>query len=292
MRLYSGNTVTVTGDKLTDIQMVFAKSGASNKQYTGLSASVGELVSGGESESATDWKVDHWTGDATSVVFTLTGKGQRQLQQILIDGEPIEIKPEEEILPTEEDLDPAYSYAETTDVSPKDTTIIKKEYAFIDHNILVHCSLGSILKAEEDSNPDDEEDDSHPAYFNCNADYQLTFTATQPIKGVAIDGFVRKKFEATCDHGTIQFLTDPDADMEGYPALVLLDVNSTSVTLNCPKQLRCYGVHVYFTENPEPLFSGIDNVQSDKVQCTKVIENGVLYLMYKGTKYNALGARL
>ena len=51
MRLFVGNTITVSADEtLTDIQMVFAKSSASNKPYTGLSASVGTLVSGGEAE--------------------------------------------------------------------------------------------------------------------------------------------------------------------------------------------------------------------------------------------------
>ena len=35
--------------------------------------------------------------------------------------------------------------------------------------------------------------------------------------------------------------------------------------------------------------TGVENVQGDKVQCTKVIENGVLYLMYNGTKYNVQG---
>jgi hypothetical protein len=35
--------------------------------------------------------------------------------------------------------------------------------------------------------------------------------------------------------------------------------------------------------------TGIDNVQSDNVQCTKVIRDGQLYLMYKGTTYNAQG---
>ena len=38
--------------------------------------------------------------------------------------------------------------------------------------------------------------------------------------------------------------------------------------------------------------TGIDKVQRDKVQCTMVIENGVLYLMYKGTKYNVQGKRI
>lgn len=37
---------------------------------------------------------------------------------------------------------------------------------------------------------------------------------------------------------------------------------------------------------------GVDKVQSDQVQCTKVFENGVLYLMYNGTKYNIQGQRV
>ncbi len=37
---------------------------------------------------------------------------------------------------------------------------------------------------------------------------------------------------------------------------------------------------------------GVENVQSDNVQCTKVIENGVLYLKYNGTKYNVQGTRV
>ena len=36
--------------------------------------------------------------------------------------------------------------------------------------------------------------------------------------------------------------------------------------------------------------TGIENVQRDNVQCTKVIENGVMYLMYKGTMYNVQGS--
>lgn len=42
----------------------------------------------------------------------------------------------------------------------------------------------------------------------------------------------------------------------------------------------------------EPEQEGIDNVQTDKAQCTKVMENGALYLMYKGTKYNVQGAQV
>ena len=37
---------------------------------------------------------------------------------------------------------------------------------------------------------------------------------------------------------------------------------------------------------------GIEEVQGDKMPCTKVLENGVLYLMYQGTKYNVQGVRV
>lgn len=38
--------------------------------------------------------------------------------------------------------------------------------------------------------------------------------------------------------------------------------------------------------------TGVEQVPGDKVQSTKVIENGVLYLMYEGTKYDVQGNRV
>ena len=38
--------------------------------------------------------------------------------------------------------------------------------------------------------------------------------------------------------------------------------------------------------------SGVEDVQGNKEQCTKVMENGVLYLMYQGAKYNVQGQRM
>ena len=37
---------------------------------------------------------------------------------------------------------------------------------------------------------------------------------------------------------------------------------------------------------------GIEDVKGDKMPCTKVLENGVLYLMHQGTKYNVQGVRV
>ena len=45
-------------------------------------------------------------------------------------------------------------------------------------------------------------------------------------------------------------------------------------------------------EAKEKTPSGVDNVQSDNVPCTKVIKDGQLLLIYKGTIYNVLGNRI
>lgn len=49
--------------------------------------------------------------------------------------------------------------------------------------------------------------------------------------------------------------------------------------------------NVYFYKS-EAGGEGVENVQGDKVQCTKVIENGVLYLKYEGRMYNVQGVRV
>jgi hypothetical protein len=281
MRLYLGNTITISSDEaLTNIQMVFAKSCASGKEYAGLSASTGALVSGGQAEDYSDWKVDSWTGSAKEVVFTLTGKGQRQIQRVVIDGEPIVINPEEEAqLPTEADLDKDFAYTEPTVVGVKDTTIIKKEYAFITNNILVHCSLGSILKES------DTEGDEHPAYFNCNADEDLTFTATAPIQRVEIDGYIRKAFSASCDKGTLTSKANADFEIEDANVVVVSGIKSTSVTIHCDKQVRCYEVRVFFKED-------ITSIEENAAlqDCRKVLRDGKLYIIRNGKTYSASGA--
>ena len=48
------------------------------------------------------------------------------------------------------------------------------------------------------------------------------------------------------------------------------------------------GVRARITINGK-VITDVENVQSDDVQCTKVIENGQLYMMYKGMKYNIQG---
>ena len=248
MRVYVGNTITISGANLTDIQLVCAKSSASNKNYAEMSANTGTLVSGGEAVDKNDWKIDTWTGSATSVVFTFAGtKAQRRIQKIVINGTAT-IDPVEDALPTEDDLDWTYVYQEPEIVHVPTSQVFGKEYAFIDGNILVHCSKGSIVKASE------EED----AYFGCQANQTITFSATDYIKGIAIKGNVRKEFSATTSRGDISYCTDPDQETAANPVLVVRNVNALSVTINCDKNLSCYEVKVYFEENPEIACEEID----------------------------------
>ena len=49
-----------------------------------------------------------------------------------------------------------------------------------------------------------------------------------------------------------------------------------------PKRMR-------FVFNQEQTVTGVENVQGDNVQSTKLIENGVLYIIKNGVRYNVQG---
>ncbi|MBR2284917.1 MAG: hypothetical protein IJ900_00080 [Paludibacteraceae bacterium] len=71
-----------------------------------------------------------------------------------------------------------------------------------------------------------------------------------------------------------------DTSMKGFRAYFIVNSEaSTDIPRHAPARL------VIAPKMP----TGMDNVQGDNVQCTKVIENGQLYIMYKGTKYNVQG---
>lgn len=140
--------------------------------------------------------------------------------------------------PTEKDLNTRYIYSEPTTIKATDVTAAagnNMPYAFIVNNILVQTSTGAITST----------------YFGCNAGNTITFTATKPIKGLTINGMVKKGFEADCDHGEILYVSDDEEDIELDPVLAILDIDSKSVTINCLKQMRCYSVDFFFDENPE-----------------------------------------
>lgn len=248
VRLYAGNTITISGTTITNASLSFTKQGS--KAYAELSASTGKLVSAGESTSNDDVKTDTWTGSTSSVTFTLGDTGQRIITRIVVNGdgsEPDPSDPTDPKDPSESDtLDPDYVYAEPTTVGVPAQTVQGEAYSFITNNIQVSCTKGAISDT----------------YFSAHAGFDMTFTATKPIKGIVINGFVKKDFTATCDHGSISYLT-PGADIEANPVLVITDVDSNSVTISCVKQLRCYIVEVYFDENPEAIVEGGNGTEKE-----------------------------
>ena len=126
-----------------------------------------------------------------------------------------------------------------------DTFINKEAYTLTDQGITISVSQGSAYPATHNYNK------LGITYFACLANASITFSAAQNIKGIAIDGWVRKNFSATCDHGTLNYLSDDEDDTYGYPVLTISDINNPSVTISCDNQLRCFSVEVYFEENPE-----------------------------------------
>lgn len=246
LRLYAKNTITVSGADLSRISLSFSKQGS--KEYASLSASAGKLTSGGSSTSNDDIKTDVWTGSAQSVTFTLGDSGQRIIYRIIING----TEADDEQNPgggssgggtgdpsTPGELNPDFVYMEPTLVTVPATTVQGDAYTFISNNILVSCTKGAITDS----------------YFSAHAGFKMTFTATKDIKGIVVNGFVKKDFEASVDNGKISYLS-PSEDSDGQPVVVITDIDSKSVTITCVKQLRCYDVEVYFDANPEAVVSG------------------------------------
>lgn len=132
-------------------------------------------------------------------------------------------------------LDPSYKYDEPTSISVSGASGSNTAYSFVQKNILVSCTTG----AQNDN------------YFGCNAGSTITFTATQEIKAVVIDGYIKKDFTATVDHGTIQYTDASASDVEADPAVIIKGVNAKSVAISCAKQMRCYNVEFYFTSEPD-----------------------------------------
>jgi len=128
-----------------------------------------------------------------------------------------------------------------------DTVVSKKPYTFTDQGITIAVDQGTILPANHEWNTIDR------TYFAVLANYHMTISAEQPIKGIAINGWVRKNFSAEADHGTLNYLSDDEDDSTGEPVLTISDIDNPSVTLSCGNQLRCFSIEVYFTQNPGEL---------------------------------------
>ena len=290
MKLYHDNTITIDAEQpFKNVQLVCSKNGGN--AYLTMTASEGNLTLSDPSTAQDDKRLDVWNGETKHLVLTMGTSGQRIIYQIEVDGEPIELNPVNYVDDTP--LDPNYVYSEPTIVTqPEDLNFTKKEYAFISNNIRVSCPKGSVLLAT----------DTTEAFFNCNANYTLTFEATKPMKGLAIAGMVRKLFEATVEEPiTISYCSPGqlETDWEGDPVVIVKDINANSVTISCPKQVRCYQVRIYFDANPTETLDcedseDIQNTESEKAkdEWTKVLREGQLLLQHKDKVFTVTGQAL
>ena len=170
---------------------------------------------------------------------------------------------------------------------------MKKIYTTI---LMVLCALNMLAETEFTFTVAADMNQTKDAYFGVMADQKITFTATQVIKGIAIHGNVRKNFSASCDRGSISYLTDEDVEMAGDPVLVIRNINDISVTITCDKNLSCYGARVYFEENPDSINdeAGIEDVQSSNRQSSirKFVKDRQLYILRENKTYTIIGTQL
>lgn len=130
-------------------------------------------------------------------------------------------------------------------ITAPDTVIDKTAITLTDQGVTISVAYGSAYPATHQYN------NLGVTYFAVLAGSSMTISADSEIKGIAINGWVKKSFTASCDHGTINYISDDEADATGEPVLTIADINNDSVTISCDKQLRCFSVEIYFTENPE-----------------------------------------
>ncbi len=139
----------------------------------------------------------------------------------------------------------AQSIEEPVVIAAPDTTIDKTAYTLTGEGVTISVSYGSAYPANHPYNNLDI------TYFACLAGGEITFTTEQPMKGIAINGWLKKNFSATCSRGTMETLADSYEDVTGDPVLTISDIDTTEVTISCVNQLRCFSVEVYFTKNPD-----------------------------------------
>ena len=113
----------------------------------------------------------------------------------------------------------------------------------------------------------------------------VSFTATNNLHGVNADTEIASVVSGTCyvlsgnsTDGVGFFVYKAPNQLQAHKAYI--DLNGSGMA-QAPKRMP-------FVFNGEQTATGVENVQGN-VQSTKVIENGVLFIIKNGVKYNAMG---
>ncbi len=118
----------------------------------------------------------------------------------------------------------------------------------------------------------------------------MTISAEQNISKVVIAGKANKAGLApVVDNGIVTIGTEyaevTTKESLDDPLIQIEDINATSVTLTANKQVRAYKIAVYFGED-----TALESVEAEKANARKIVENGQVYILRDGVKYNIFGA--
>lgn len=232
-------TTTVTLPNVQNVASVIIEGSTNIDNYT-MEVKIGTTSFGTNTLSKGNNQTWTYTGAATSgdltIIVTKATNKSVWIKTITIDGNAV--VPTDTTgtdTPQQTELDTAYVYSEPTVVTNSDSVGSNIAYSFISNNVKVTASKGARTGT----------------YFSANADNTMTFTTTRPMKGLVVNGYVKKGFEAEASAGTIVYESSDEEDVTAEEVLAVTDIDSTKVTISCVKQMRCYSVSIYFDENPD-----------------------------------------
>ena len=112
----------------------------------------------------------------------------------------------------------------------------------------------------------------------------VTVTAANHLHGVDAETEIAAVVNGTCYvlsgvNGVGFYLYEEPNKLKAHKAYIDLAGNGMA---QAPRKLR-------FVFNQEQTATGLEDIQGDDLQSTKVLRNGQLYIMYNGTFYNVLG---
>lgn len=123
-------------------------------------------------------------------------------------------------------------------IVPESQAFNNQPYTFTASGVTVTCDKGAINTLDGQ------------LYFGCNAGCTLTFTTDRVMRALVVNGYIKQEFDAEVSSGDLYYADATEAAVEGT-VLAVLDINATTLSIQCVKQMRCYSVDIYFTDNPE-----------------------------------------
>lgn len=225
-------TLTLAG--CTNVTSVTVKASTNAADSYTITVKVGSATLGSAITVGKETKDCVFSGSALSgdIVVSFTKKSGAKsfyIKQIVVDGDvPAEADPTER-------LDPAYVYpADPIIIEPHDS-LGKIGFDTVITNILIQCNNAAYYKTD----------------LRVLANGVITFTATQAIKAIMIDGCVKQNFQASTTAGDITYVDASEDAVTAEPVLIIKNIDANTVSITCEKQIQMQKIYIYFDENPD-----------------------------------------